>query len=88
MFRIIVLLINAAVLIFLITMTVIETPDEFEELFFVSLFYIAVITNLYFAYTCSGSAQFNDGWLSLYFQRKRLEEKNKIERLKKEASSL
>jgi hypothetical protein len=79
MFRIFVLLIDFGILGFLIFMTIKEPPKGGEGILMVTLLYLFVIINLIYV---QFSKTEKESWIHLYFQRKRLEEKKKIENLK------
>lgn len=51
-------------------------PDRGEDVFFVALFVLFPILNIYAIHSTVG-----EDWISLWFRRKALEEKKKIERL-------
>lgn len=54
-------------------------PDEFWYQVMVIIFFAAPVLSLFTLFRISSSSK--DSWLSLYFQRKRLEEKAKIDKL-------
>ena len=78
MYRLVLLLINVAVLGVLIIMIIKEPPEDGEILVVIlaaCIFLILNITYIFFSKTEKES------WLTLYFKRKALEEKKKIQSL-------
>ena len=78
MYRLFLLLVDLAVLGFIIIMTIKETPDSGEDIAAVSVIYVLVILNIKYIFF---SKTEKESWLTLYFKRKALEEKKKIESL-------
>ena len=78
MYRLFLLLVDLAVLGFIIIMTIKETPDSGEDIAAVSVIYVLVILNITYIFF---SKTEKESWLTLYFKRKALEEKKKIESL-------
>lgn len=60
-----------------------ELPDKPLELFKVAVIFATPIISLFVIINYSGSAC-QEAWLSLFIERKKLEEKNKLAKLKKE----
>lgn len=81
MFRTIVLLINILALGFVIYMTIIEPPKRGEQIGVVIGIYIFILSNIWYVFVSNRNDQNNETWLSLYFKRKKLEERNKIKNL-------
>jgi len=81
MYRIIMLFINLAVFGFLIFMTIKETPKGGEQIAIVTSFWIFLILNIIYIFL---SKTGKESFLTLFFKRKALEEKKKIQALQKE----
>ena len=81
MYRYFVLLVNLAVLGYIIFMTFIEPPNWGKDYAEVGAIYLFVIINITYAIF---SKTEKESWITLYFRRKALEEKKKIQTLKKE----
>ncbi|GBE38795.1 hypothetical protein BMS3Bbin08_01407 [bacterium BMS3Bbin08] len=80
MFRIIILIVDFLFLGFVIAMTIIEFPHGSPEILALVFVYLLVISNIVCIYF---SKTEKETWISLFFKRKRLEEKKKIEELDK-----
>lgn len=78
MYRLFLLLVDLAVLGFIIIMTIKETPNSGEDIAAVSAIYVLVILNITYIFF---SKTEKESWLTLYFKRKALEEKKKIQSL-------
>jgi hypothetical protein len=78
MYRLFLLLVDLAVLGFIIIMTIKETPKSGEDIAAVSAIYVLVILNITYIFF---SKTEKESWLTLYFKRKALEEKKKIQSL-------
>ena len=78
MYRLIILFIDLAVLGFIIFMTIKETPNSGEEIALVTSIYVFLVLNLTYIFF---SRTDKESWLTLYFKRKALEEKKKIQAL-------
>jgi len=78
MYRLFLLLVDLAVLGFIIIMTIKETPSSGEDIAIVSALYVLVILNITYIFF---SKTEKESWLTLYFKRKALEEKKKIQSL-------
>jgi len=78
MYRLFLLLVDLAVLGFIIIMTIKETPNSGEDIAIVSALYVLVILNITYIFF---SKTEKESWLTLYFKRKALEEKKKIQSL-------
>ena len=82
--RIIGIILNIALLIAVISIIVDDGwPRKLYEQLLISLFFITPIANLFALWGHQSSN--NDNWISLFFQRKSLEEKAKINKLKNDA---
>jgi len=81
MYRLFLLFVDLAVLGFIIFMTIKETPNRGEEIAAVSALYVLVILNITYIFF---SKTDKESWLTLYFKRKALEEKKKIQALQNE----
>lgn len=81
MYRLFLLLVDLAVLGFIIIMTIKETPNSGEDIAAVSAIYVLVILNITYIFF---SKTEKESWLTLYFKRKALEEKKKIQTLQNE----
>ena len=78
MYRLFLLLVDLAVLGFIIIMTIKDIPNSGTEIVGGSLIYVLVILNItYIIFSKTGK----ETWLTLYFKRKALEEKKKIQLL-------
>ncbi len=80
MYRIFLLIVDLATLIFLIIMTIVDTPRG-GEVFALLLVYSLIILNIMYILF---SKTDKETWLTLYFKRKALEEKKKIKTLQDE----
>ena len=78
MYRLFLLLVDLAFLGFIIIMTIKETPKSGEDIAAVSAIYVLVILNITYIFF---SKTEKESWLTLYFKRKALEEKKKIQSL-------
>lgn len=81
MYRTILLLINIAALIFLTYLTIEEYPHRSDEIALMIGLYIYVITNTIYVFSHKEQNDKQESLISLYFKRKSLEEKKKIENL-------
>ena len=81
MYRLFLLLVDLVVLGFIIIMTIKETPKSGEDIAAVSAIYVLVILNITYIFF---SKTDKESWLTLYFKRKALEEKKKIQALQNE----
>ena len=66
---------------FVIFMTFKEPPHRGEQIAVVAGIYILILANLIYVYLNKSGSESGESWLSLYFKRKTLEEKKKIEAL-------
>jgi hypothetical protein len=81
MYRIIVLLFDFGILGIIIFFTITAPPNNGVEILMVAFIYLVVFLNLIYVLI---SKTAKESWITLYFQRKRLEEKRKIETLRNE----
>jgi len=81
MYRLLLLFVDLAVLGFLIFMTIKETPSRGEDIAIVSSIYVLLFLNITYIFFSKTN---KESWLTLYFKRKALEEKKKIQALQDE----
>lgn len=81
MVRIITLFLDFCILGFLIFLTISEPGEELVDWLIIIAIYFVVLLNIFCVYKKSNNGK---SWLSLYFQRKALEEKKRIEQIKKD----
>lgn len=79
MYRIIVLLVDLAVLCFVIIQTILNGGYFYSSIFFI----VCALLILNIIYIILSKTE-KESWLNLYFQRKTLEEKKKIKELQSE----
>ena len=80
--RIPAIILNVGLLLYIAFMLAKHGVPKGEDLFFAALFTIVPIVNIFGLWNVGG-----DGWISLYFRRKALEERRKIDDLNAQRKS-
>ena len=75
--RILAIILNIILIVLALILTIDEFPLDAEEALYVLVFFLAPITSL-----ISLSFDSKDNWISLYLERRKMEEKVKIKKLK------